>query len=208
MRHHLNTIKNMQVNVQAFTSKRSTWEKYLSKNNDVSLILQEIFGNNKTVRISRADLFNLAQSGNYKRLIISTILWGYPQGMRGNHFATITAEINTLVNLLKEAVSGISDWTEHYSKANRIVGLGLSTYTKFLYFVSAKVGAFPCVILDKRIIDTINTGVLAELAPLIGVKPGTNAARQYGNYLSVIDDAANKYEVTHGQIEKFIFEFK
>ena len=198
----------MQVNVQAFTSKRNTWEKYLSKNNDVSLILQEIFANKNTVRISRADLFNLAKSENYKRLIISTIIWGYPQGMRGNHFTTITAEIDTLANLLKEAASGIPDWTAHYSKASKIVGLGLSTYTKFLYFVGAKVSTFPCVILDKRIIDTINKEVFAELAPLIGIKAGSNAAKQYGKYLSAIDNAANKYEVTHGQIEMFIFEFK
>ncbi len=196
----------MPVDAHAFTSKKSTWEKHLSKKNAVSSYLQEIFMGKEEIEISRRDLFDLAKSGNYPRFIISTILWGYPAGMRGNHFETITNKIDVLSILLQEASSGIKDWKHHYSMVSEIRGLGLSTYTKFLYFIEAKIDSFPCVILDKRIIDAINKRFISDLSQLVGIQT-YNASTRYPDFLKVIDRASNKYEATHGQVEMFIFEF-
>lgn len=199
-------IKSMPVDFHAFTSKKSTWHKYLLKDDDLSIILSEIFMGNDFVEISRKDLFDLAKAGNYKKFIISTILWGYPAGMRGNHFQNIADDIVALSSLLKQATEGISDWSAHYSEVKKIRGLGLSTYTKFLYFIEAKVNSFPCVIFDKRIIDTINKKSIDGFYSLKQVK-SYNSDAKYPEYLKCIDVAAKKYEAKHGQVEMFVFQF-
>lgn len=199
-------IKCMPMDYQSFTSKKSTWEKFLSKNNKTSVILFSLFKKNDEVEISRKDLFKLANSGDYETLVIAVILWGYPAGMRGNHFKNITDKLDIVVSLLKEASNGITDWDSHYNATKSIQGLGLSTYTKFLYFINAKVNSFPCVILDKRIIDSINKSFLSGFYTLKGINTG-NAEKRYPDFLQLIDDFSKKYSASHGQVEMFIFEF-
>jgi hypothetical protein len=197
----------MPVNFQSFTSKKSTWNKFISKNNKASTILTSLFENNEDIELSRNDLFfNFAENGDYETLVIAVILWGYPAGMRGNHFQRITDKLDEVVTLLKEANNGITDWDSHYNKTKPIKGLGLSTYTKFLYFIKAKVNSYPCVILDQRIIDSINKGFLSGFSTLNGIKTD-NAQKKYPDYLKLIDDFSNKYSASHGQVEMFIFEY-
>lgn len=197
-------IKSMPVNEHAFTTRKSTWEKFTDAPS--SKIISEIFGQSEDVEISRTDLFNYAKESNLKKLIIATILWGYPAGMRGNHFKNISQKLDVLEECLKEAKNGIKNWETHYAKTKSIRGLGLSTYTKLLYFCGAKVENIPCVILDQRIIDAVGKGAISGLKTLKGIAPH-NANKKYPEYLRLVDDAAIKYGASHGSIEMFIFTF-
>ncbi len=198
-------IKNMPVDEQSFTTKKTTWQRFIDQNIS-SEILCEIFGDKDEIELSRADLFNIARGCNINKLIISTILWGYPRGMRGNHFENISSKLEEIKECLLEAKSGIENWNNHYEKLSEINGIGLSTYTKLLYFYGAKVGGLPCVILDQRIIDSVNKSAVSGLEALEGIAP-YNASGKYPEYLDIIDKAAKKYTTTNGRVEMFIFSF-
>jgi len=138
----------------SFTIKKSNWERYFSESFG-PLILSQFTSDN--IEISRHDIF---QSSSLDEVIIKTILWGYPSGMRGNYFAQIMHNLNELKAFLKYARQGIVDWKLHNIQ---IPGLGLSTYSKLLFFIRAEIEGYLSVILDQRIIDTINKKCFDDL---------------------------------------------
>ena len=206
MQRFKNLINAMPENEQAFTSKKETWNKYLNEDTSVSKILKSLFGDNDEVEISRYDLFNYAKQKDLNGFVVATLLWGYPSGMRGNHFSNITNEMESLIKVLNEAKLGVKDWPLHYEKVKDIRGLGLSTYTKYLYFLGVKVKGYPALIFDDRIIRTMNKGLFTEFESLNKVK-SHNAVGNYPAYLKNMDEVANKLGLKHGKLEMFLFEF-
>ena len=196
----------MPLNEQAFTIKRSNWVKYMDNGTLVSVILTTIFEGEDTVQISRGDLFEMAKGDDMATFIVATILWGYPRGMRGNHFQTITDEIESLTKMLIEAKQGISDWTKHYQHVEAIRGLGLSTYSKFLYFLEADIEGNKALILDNRISNTLKNSTFDELRAINDISY-TNAARNYPRYLKHMTELSKEFDIDSGKLEMFIFEF-
>lgn len=119
MKRYRNIIINMPVREHSFTTKKSTWKGRIESNTETSNILDEIFYLETKVEVSRGDLFKLATHKQYKKLIIATILWGYPGGMRGNHFRNLSDNLDPLEKVLIEAIEGIKNWNEHYQKTKK-----------------------------------------------------------------------------------------
>lgn len=67
-------IQSMPLDEQAFTSKKSTWAKFMKEQNRASCILRRIFDENDEIQISRKDLFYLAKQDNLEYFIVATIL--------------------------------------------------------------------------------------------------------------------------------------
>jgi len=199
-------IQAMPLNEQAFTSKKSTWIKFMKGRSRVPDILTRIFDGKDEVQISRKDLFYLAKQDDLGYFIVATILWGYPRGMRGNHFQSLMSQIEELNIALIEASNGITDWLKHYDKIKKIDGVGLSTYSKFLYFLEAKIEGSNALILDNRISDTINKGVFKEFHSM-GHVSYNNAVSKYLEYLKIIDKISHDLNADSGNVEMFIFEF-
>lgn len=101
--------------------------------------MQHIFGHADSVRVSRNDLREWARLENLDCVVMGTLLWGYSDGMRGNRAANIADNLTALTGLLGEAGLGIPNWKAHFEKVEAISGIGLSTYTKFLNFLSVSV---------------------------------------------------------------------
>lgn len=199
-------INAMPLDEQAFTSKKSTWSKYFNNYDEVSNILKQIFKEKDIVQISRADLFKLAQKGDLGHFIISTIIWGYPRGMRGNHFIKIASNFQQLNKVLLEAREGVCSWIEHFNRIQSIEGLGLSTYSKLLYFLSVEIENYPALILDKRIIDTLQKKLFLELKPIENINM-YNSITKYPLYLKTVHDLSQSIDAEGGKIEMFLFEF-
>jgi len=194
-------IANMPVDRHAFTSKLSTWKLVES----VDATFKSIFGASPRVTLSRGDLRQLARKANLSEFIVGTILWGYPNGMRGNHFLNIIADFDAVKRLLASARQ-IDDWQAHSEGLKLIRGLGLSTYTKLLQFLPAVVQQFNALILDQRIIDVVQQNVFDELEPLHGLS-SDNAAKRYPEYLKCMATISAELEVPTENIEFFLFEF-
>lgn len=214
-------ISQMPVKEQAFTSKKDTWKNYYKKNpelNGLDSLVEKVFGDKETVEISRSDLFKLAENGNLEEFILSTIIWGYSSGMRGHHFQDLFRQRNKLKEHLEQLRKnkGHYIWNEHVNILNSIEGLGLSTYSKFLYFMKACINGYSALILDLKLIDVFSNrqeNRLSfkenELDEYIGLKKirYDNAPDKYPLYLKYMDTVAKENGVDSDQLEMFLFEF-
>lgn len=126
--------------------------------------------------------------------------------MRGNHFQSLMSQIEALKIALIEASNVISNWTEHYKKVNKINGLGLSTYSKFLYFLGVRIEGYNALILDNRISETVNKRLFKEFDSMGSVRYD-NAVSKYPQYLKIVDSMSHDLNADSGKIEMFIFEF-
>ena len=195
-------IAAMPTLYQSFTAKRTTsnWASILRRSDRAGKAMQHIFKDADSVRVSRNDLREWARLENLDCVVMGTLLWGYSDGMRGNHAANIADNLTMLTGLLGEAGLGISNWKEHFEKVEAISGIGLSTYTKFLNFLSVSVSGKTALILDKRIIDVAKSGVFEEFT-------GSFTALRYPRYLERMHSIAGTLEVEAENLEFFLFEF-
>jgi hypothetical protein len=195
-------IAAMPTPYQAFTANRTTknWPAVLQRRDRAGEAMRHIFGDADSVRVSRNDLRERARLENLDSVVMGTLLWGYPDGMRGNHAANISDNLDALTNLLGEARLGISNWKEHFEKVEAISGIGLSTYTKFLNFLSVSVSGKTALILDKRIIDVAKGRVFEEFT-------GRLTALRYPTYLERMHSIAGTLEVGAENLEFFLYEF-
>lgn len=173
------------------------------------------FGGKDEVCISRSDLRRLAKEPQLERFVMATILWGYetPAGLRGDNFREFTEHPTHLSMLTKSlsdaAAQGIIDWDDHYfKKVTPIKGIGLSTYTKFLTFLSVEVHGDTALILDSRILQVVQwaQGIFVELNPLQGLKD-SNKERMYPTYLRCIHKISDGLRVPAENMEFFLYNF-
>jgi hypothetical protein len=205
-----NLIAIMPVEYQASISKRSTWEKHMRGNNKVAgdalRSVFDTFGTLDKVTLSRSDLRGLAHKPDLAQFVMATIVWGYTSGGRGKNIANLIEDFDALTQLLSEArTQTVPEWNTHYEKARPIRGIGLSTYMKFLNFLSVQVQGHAALILDDRIIRVAKQGIFEELAPLRELSK--NPVRSYPSYLMHMHSVANSLEVSSEAIEFFLFEF-
>lgn len=202
-----NLIASMPVCFQAFTSKRATWASHIDGDNEAGQALRSMFGESDSVTLSRHDLRELASKPDLAQFVMATVIWGYPRGMRGNHVANLINYFGQLTQLLSTArEQSVTDWSAHYKAVGEIAGIGLSTYTKLLSFLSVQIHCHSALILDDRIIRVASRGIFEELMPVYSLS-GYNAVRSYPQYLSCIHSLANNLAVSAEQIEFFLFEF-
>jgi hypothetical protein len=204
-------ISNMPVSNQAFASKRSTWSGHMNGKDAAGVALQAVFDahsiDSENIFLSRGDLRALALKPHLAEFVMATIIWGYPRGMRGHNFKNVISHLEALRQLLLDARScPISDWTSHWERLSEIHGIGLSTYTKLLHFLSAKIEGHEALILDQRIIEVAQQNLFEELAPIRGLN-STNAARLYPEYLVCMDNVASTLSLPPDRIEFVLFEF-
>jgi hypothetical protein len=207
-----NLIAVMPVEYQASTSKRSTWAKHMDSGNkearDALRSVLEAFGTREDkVKLSRRDLRGLAQKQNLAQFVMATVVWGYTSGGRGNNVENLMYNLDHLTGLLSEArTQTVAEWIDHYKKVKKIGGVGLSTYTKFLNFLSVKVHGYAALILDDRIIQVANQDIFKELDPLRGLS-NSNRVSRYPSYLKEMHSVAKSLEVSSEALEFFLFEF-
>ncbi|MGB2640243.1 MAG: hypothetical protein WAN32_14940 [Candidatus Acidiferrum sp.] len=198
----------MPLESQAFTAKRANWESHLAREGRAGKALAVIFGASEKVTISRRDLRNYAAGSDLDKFAMATILWGYPRGMRGNHVSKIAERFETLVKHLTATarIRSVEDWPAQYREVDELSGVGLSTYTKFLTFLSIKIHSFSALILDERIVRIIGDRIFDELNVLGGKRPH-NPQDWYPDYLSCLHELASSFGVSSEAIEFFLFEF-
>jgi len=200
-------IAELQVDNQAFSITPGNWERQVRS----SAAAQRAFDDlprldDGTIRISRGMLKKFAKEGNLEKFVVATLLWGYPPGMRGNNAESILKELPSLAGHLTEAKK-IDDWGKHYAEVVKpIHGLGLSTYSKFLYFLNSEVAGQKALILDERIIDVFNQKHWDEL---VGLQKMTynNKSKVYPEYLKRMKDVSRDVKVKPEQLELFLFSF-
>lgn len=206
MKRFQSLIQSMPIDEQAFRSKKSSWKKDIAESNELAHIFKDIFGDNESIFFSRKDVFKASKQTDLKCFAIIVLLWGYPRGMRGKNFEFILPNLDEIIEVLEKARTGIQDWNKHYSQIKEIKGLGLSTYSKFLYFLKIEVEGYPALILDQKISKTLKNCLFSELEALNTINPN-NADIHYVNYLKEMQALSLKLGIQSDKIEIFLFEF-
>lgn len=192
---------------QSFTIKKSNWEFANHEN-----LVNDIFIDSQSITLPRNDLFTSAVNAktqqDLKEFIVKTLMWGYPTKGRGNNimFLFQDQEFDKLLNILEKYKSQNVSSKQLQKDISEVKGLGLSTMSKFMYFLNSRVENKQTVILDQRIIDTINLGKYEELHSLKSIG-NHNAVFRYLDYLTIIDDLKAEMGVEADKIEMFLFVF-
>ena len=198
-------VSNIPVRQQCFTTKRTTWNKAENEFGWLSKLNDSLFGDKKTLTISRLDIFETTEP---REAIIKTIYWGYPGGMRGNHFVNILKHIelieSSLLGLKQTIRPTTADFTELTKTFKNIKGLGVSTYSKLLYFFSLKFNDSPCLILDQRLIDVFASKAYSDFQQLKNIRYD-NAEKRYLDFLQLTRQLASKIGTEGENIELFLF---
>ncbi len=207
-------ISSLPVRDQSFEIKRSNqkWKEaeefipWFKNFND------KHFADNDLIKISRSDIFKLSSASSASmELIIKIIFWGYPNGMQGyENFKSILLSIDCIEEILK----GLSK-TQNYSlddfnkiaiKFKGIKGIGLSTYSKLLYFSDINFEKCPSLILDRRLINVFSKRCFEDFESIEGINYD-NATKFYIKYLKIVNNLAEKLGTKEENIEQFLFLF-
>ena len=198
-------IAALPTGQHAFRSRLETWNGVLNIP-QVGDALLRMFAGEDQLLISRNDISAVAANQDVMDVIVASIVWGYPRGMRGNNAVQIFDNIEPLSQVLEEAVdNGIDNWAEHWKKLD-IPGLGISTYSKFLYFLGVEIAGIPALILDQRICEVSERQVFEELLPLQQLRYH-NAPRRYPAYLKIMAELGGQYNLDPERLEQFLFLF-
>jgi len=194
-------IDEMPLSECSSTSKREIWK---NKSRIVRLLFVDKEG---SITISREDVFDYAEKrkGAMEKFICATLVWGYPTGNRG-HVKNIVGNknIKQLIEHLNSIPRNIQ--SEHLRdkyreiKDKNIEGLGLSTYTKFLYFLKISIDKHQALILDKKLIEVFNRGVFQDFNKLKEIR--YNNAIHYANYLEQMHKVGKELKLGRRGVEK------
>ncbi len=199
-------ISNLPVREQSFTTLRSTWMKAEKEYSWLKQLNDKFFNSHEQLTLNRQDVF---ESATIEESIIKTIYWGYPRGKSGNHFANILKSFDTLKELCFELKNKKRITSQEYfilvEIFKKIKGLGLSTYSKILYFMELKIDHNPCLILDQRIINVIQQNKYTGFKNLSII--GYNKEKKYPEYLDLINSIAQELNTKPENVEQFLFQF-
>lgn len=202
-----NLIKNLPYSEHSFETSKETWSAF--KNQDAFSNIYTRTFKEPTIKLSRNDLFTCCNQCKEDAVFL-IVFWGYPLGY---------TRPNTMMSLFPKFLKSIPELNSHlHFKAdidyndfktiiNSISGIGLSTFTKFLYFFRMTINGERAVILDTRIIRALNSdNGFEELAILKGISE-SNKHSKYLLYLKVLNELACKYGFETDQLELFLFMF-
>ncbi|MCX6230839.1 MAG: hypothetical protein NTZ33_04790 [Bacteroidetes bacterium] len=196
-----NLIIELPVNNQSFDIKIKNWIC-----EDQSDIIYKIFNGKSIITLNRFDIIN--SSWDLKEFVIKTLMWGYPTKGRGKNIDILLKNdnFNNLINILQEYVRKDISINKLEKDIKLIDGLGLSTMSKFAYFLNTRIEGFKALILDQQIIDIVDLERYDELMILKGINY-ENAIKRYKDYLIIIDKLSLLYKTEPENIEMFLFPF-
>ncbi|MFD2937095.1 8-oxoguanine DNA glycosylase OGG fold protein [Spirosoma flavum] len=200
-------IAHLPVQQQCFKTKRSNWRKAEFKLDWLERMNDKLFDKKESINICRQDIFN---TKDIRERIIKTIYWGYPRGMRGNHFVNILNNIETIEKEIKKfsnrKYQNSYEFQEVVQAFKTVPGLGLSTYSKLLYFFKIRLNGNQCLILDQRVIDVLASKFYDNFKALSRISY-SNAESKYFEYVEMLGDLSKQLKIEGENIEQFLFIF-
>jgi hypothetical protein len=204
-------IKNLPVRSQSFITSRD-YEKWIYVENILPWyrdLNDEIFEHEISVCISRQELISNLNIGVEKLLKI--FYWGYPKGFQGmSNNLELIRSLSVIGEKIKELKQSnnltTNDFFDFHEWTTNIRGLGISTYSKFLYFNEIKFNNKPSIILDSRLMNVFKNNVFEEYASLNIIRP-YNAHKYFIKYIELTNQLAIDMDTSEENIEQFLFIF-
>ena len=203
IKEYCDLIKQIPVYKQSAQIKKTTWERFSNTRWYSEELEHLIFGDQETVEISRADIF---AENDARTKVLKILMWGYPTGGRGNNIDDILNKAEELIQILLP-VNGKNltkaETNKLIEKFAGIHGLGVSTWSKMLYFFRVSVDSKKCQIFDLKIVDSLNKKQFCEL----GTEEWKQDIMHYYQYIDLVDNLAKIMCVLPEQVELFLFYY-
>jgi len=198
-------ISEMPLSEHSSTSKRDTWK---NKSRIVRLLFVD---KEESITISREDVFDYAEKrkGAMEEFICAALVWGYPAGNRGNiekivgnkNIKRLIEHLNNLpLNIQSEHLR--NKYRETKDKNKNIEGLGLSTYTKFLYFLKISIDKHQALILDNKLIEVFNRRLFRDFDELKKISRDNAMKKYYTTYLERMHKVGKELKLGTRGVEK------
>ena len=202
-------ISNLPVREQCFSIQRSTWSKAEDQIKWLKELNDKLFAGNPSLTISRQDIFETIET---REIIIKTIYWGYPRGVRRmDYFVNILKNIDLIESTLSDLKNNSNPTSNDFSELSKtfasVKGLGLSTYSKLLYFLKLKFENTPCLILDGRLINVFERNSYVNFEKLNKIRYGKKAEEMYIEFLLITRNISERLKTNGENIELFLFTF-
>ena len=194
-------IKLIPVDKQSARVKKDVWDRF--RYNDIERIVDEIFATETEVEISREDVLN---ENDPKKRIVMTLMWGYPTGGRGSNIDNILHQLDYMETLLLQVKNKSLTKDEANALTNEFMnirGLGISTWSKLLYFYNVEIESKRCQIYDSKIVGSLNKKQFSELVS----QNWKQDVNHYYKYIKFADDLAKRICARPDQVELFLFSF-
>lgn len=167
--------------------------------------LDLFFGDNSEVFLSRNDVFKRSHGTNDK-FVLSVLFWGFPANRRGicakafqnwPHLLDWIGYLRGNRELTRQQFDAI------IPQMHNMHGLGISMFSKYLYFTGCSINGHRCLILDDQVAKGISRLAGNEFD---GLKAATQDShyRFYKNYpscLEAMENLANQLGVSGDQLE-------
>jgi hypothetical protein len=199
---YVDLIREIPLLQESYTTRREVWEPYFGENET----LAELFGDESRLEISQAEIFAACNAGEKEKLFYMTILWAFPYGLYKKDPAVLFASKAAFQDLLDEATVGVKCWAKYRFAVEDVYKLGISAYSKLLYFSRATVEGMPAVKLDKRILDVLQSGRFKELR-IMEHFPYFTAFDRYADYLEMMQIVAEKLDIPLANMVKFLSDY-
>lgn len=196
-------IRHIPVYNQSAIIKQDIWERFSNIKWYDDQIKKGIFDDKETIEVSRADIHSERDAGVK---LLKLLMWGYPTGGRGNNIAHILEKAEELIPTLS-SVNGKNltraETNDLIEKFAGIRGLGISTWSKILYFFNVSIDSRKCQIYDLKIVDSLNKKQFSEL----GTKKWKQDIGHYYQYIELVDNLAKDMSALPEQVELFLFYY-
>lgn len=200
---HIDEIRNLDVGNHTIRDiKKKNWDWLNFPEKDA--LYGAIFVND-VINLSRAEV---KAETDIKTKIMKVLMWGYKMtngSLRPQYFDSIVNHLNVLESVFAEIQNknlNAAEINDVFDRFRAVKGLGISTYTKLLYFFNVSFEGKKCLILDKWVLKSLN--YFDEFA-------GTDWQKTevcYLTYLNRMDELAGLHNVSPEQLERFLFGYR
>jgi len=142
--------------------------------------------------------FNNPQNGNWIKPFILTMIWGFGNSGYKVYRTHLYLEQNNQ-NYISNALKLVNNnrFNDAFNELNNIRGLGMSFITKVLYFSSLRTGQNFPIILDLKVIKSLNDNFKIRLV--------YNRRRDYDRYIKLVHNTAHYHNLLPESIELYLF---
>lgn len=199
-------IQQMPFQYQAFDIRYDIWKDTSQR------MVDDIFKNRNgkgSITISRGEL--LLENGNIEEHILKILMWGYPTKGRGKNIDEFMKPENFgpfIANLKALERQPAISTNDIERMLRQTKGLGFSTLSKILYFRKIMIQSYKALILDRRVINALNSGRFEDSGIEVFQKLRyDNATMYYPKYLEFAHSLARQMDTEADRVEMFLFEY-
>jgi hypothetical protein len=157
------------------------------------MLLASFFDDQEIVYLSRKEIFSRSRRGPTDLFALSVLLWGFPtnqHGVCGHALQNWENLMEWVGHLRRNREMTLQQLEEMIPHMHNMRGLGISTFSKYMYFMGCRINGHCCLILDDRVAKGIWNLTGSEFDDLKAATQNNNH-RVYRNYPAFLEAMEN-----------------